>query len=626
MGRTVTYFQNYKAKQPIHRSVEVALDRIRTGAIKDKIEQLRSMTDKKEAKRFKTETLPCICFAGKFTERNDTGLEEHSGLAILDFDHIDPVAYKEELKKFNWVYSAFVSPSGDGLKVVATIPAEKEKHRGYFKGIQQELSHLTGFDPTSINPSRICFESYDPEIYINPFAVPFTNYVAEDKPAERKSDFTPALISDFRKLAVAVDMVLEAPEGSKHAELLKASKLCGGWIQSGVLDETDAILALERAISTRNIDDFAGAQKTIRDGISYGKNHPLQRDGISLTDNDFSFLSSQNAEQDYLDAVRNQTLPQGLSTGYENLDRHYRFKQGNFVIINGHDNVGKSSFLWYLAVLSNVMHGWKWVFFCAENPEGQVRKNLMQFKAAKGLHEMNDVEYEHTLRWAYENFTLIRSEEMLNCEQLLKMTQKILNQKQHHAVLIDPYNALDLDIENTKLSSHEYHYRVTAMMRSFCKKNDVSIYLNCHAVTEALRRTHKDGPYAGFPMAPNKADTEGGGKFSNRADDFITIHRYTQHASDYNLTEIHVRKIKETETGGRPTLKDDPIKFKMEKGIYGFFNPENGYNPLSNEQAKQARAQSQIRKLVFRDEEEKRERDELSEDDVEVMQTKEIPF
>jgi hypothetical protein len=110
-------------------------------------------------------------------------------------------------------------------------------------------------------------------------------------------------------------------------------------------------------------------------------------------------------------------------------------------------------------------------------------------------------------------------------------------------------------------------------MRSFCKKNNLAIYLNCHAVTEALRKVHKDGPYAGYLMAPNKADTEGGGKFSNRADDFLTIHRHTQHPSDFNITEIHVRKIKETETGGRPTLKDDPVKFKMERGIYGFFEP-----------------------------------------------------
>ena len=105
-------------------------------------------------------------------------------------------------------------------------------------------------------------------------------------------------------------------------------------------------------------------------------------------------------------------------------------------------------------------------------------------------------------------------------------------------------------------------------------------------------------------MAPNKADTEGGGKFSNRADDFITIHRHTQHPSDFNITEIHVRKIKETETGGRPTLKDDPIKFKMERGIYGFFDPATGFNPLSDEASKKLRENTIIQRLTFKEEDE----------------------
>jgi hypothetical protein len=84
----------------------------------------------------------------------------------------------------------------------------------------------------------------------------------------------------------------------------------------------------------------------------------------------------------------------------------------------------------------------------------------------------------------------------------------------------------------------------------------------------------------GFPAAPNKADTEGGGKFSNRADEFLTIHRYVQHPTEYNVTQVHVRKVKETETGGRPTMLDEPVLFKMEKGYYGFFDVDTLVSPL----------------------------------------------
>jgi hypothetical protein len=60
-----------------------------------------------------------------------------------------------------------------------------------------------------------------------------------------------------------------------------------------------------------------------------------------------------------------------------------------------------------------------------------------------------------------------------------------------------------------------------------------------------------------------KADTEGGGLFSNRSDNFLTLHRKTQDKDKYRIMEVHVRKIKECETGGRPTPMDTPVLFEM---------------------------------------------------------------
>jgi hypothetical protein len=81
-----------------------------------------------------------------------------------------------------------------------------------------------------------------------------------------------------------------------------------------------------------------------------------------------------------------------------------------------------------------------------------------------------------------------------------------------------------------------------------------------------LRKLDKDG----YICAPQKADTEGGGKVANKADDFMTIHRKTQHPTDWMITEIHVRKIKDTETGGMPTPLNNPILFEMYKGQCAF--------------------------------------------------------
>ena len=66
------------------------------------------------------------------------------------------------------------------------------------------------------------------------------------------------------------------------------------------------------------------------------------------------------------------------------------------------------------------------------------------------------------------------------------------------------------------------------------------------------------------------SDAEGGSKISSRADDIWTIHRYVQHNTEWMYSHLHVLKTKETETGGRPTSIDDPIKLRALVNNVGF--------------------------------------------------------
>ena len=66
------------------------------------------------------------------------------------------------------------------------------------------------------------------------------------------------------------------------------------------------------------------------------------------------------------------------------------------------------------------------------------------------------------------------------------------------------------------------------------------------------------------------SDIEGGSKWSSRADDVYCIHRYVAHPTDWMYSHIHVLKIKENETGGRPTTFENPIQLKMKINNVGF--------------------------------------------------------
>ena len=75
------------------------------------------------------------------------------------------------------------------------------------------------------------------------------------------------------KLNLATQKVRSAPDGQKHATLLKASVLAGG--VAGLLGDQVVAEELYQAIELR-ADDPLNAAKTIRDGIDYGKARPLQ--------------------------------------------------------------------------------------------------------------------------------------------------------------------------------------------------------------------------------------------------------------------------------------------------------------------------------------------------------------
>ena len=134
---------------------------------------------------------------------------------------------------------------------------------------------------------------------------------------------------------------------------------------------------------------------------------------------------------------------------------------------------------------------------------------------------------------------------------------------QYDGLMIDPHNSLT---KPRGANSHEHDYLTATKLRMFAKKFDCAVFMCMHGATEALRKTHKDGDYQGLPVPPSASDAEGGGKWVNRADDFWVIHRYTQHPHNWMDTHVHIKKVKDTFTGGAPTIYNEPVIFSMKFG------------------------------------------------------------
>ena len=171
MPNTVTIFQNIRETEtPFFKDVTYILQRIKEGKNQELVKKIRQEKNKTKRNDLK-KNLPAICFSGQFNKRSDSAIVEHSGLICLDFDGYpkkkDLLEDKERYQKNKFIYSVFVSPSGNGLKVLVKIPADQDNHSKYFNSLKKEFDSAY-FDTTSKNLSRVCYESYDRLLHINP--------------------------------------------------------------------------------------------------------------------------------------------------------------------------------------------------------------------------------------------------------------------------------------------------------------------------------------------------------------------------------------------------------------------------------------------------------------------------
>ncbi len=165
--------------------------------------------------------IPCFTYAGTFTERNDKSIKESAFIMILDIDNISKIEVvpktnilttnqKNEIQKLRferlnevlalkkrilenenikmYLASVFVSPSENGLKVAFKVDFGTNQYE--YKKLYESLvtwfcehtnipktteSKGFGIDAKCSNISRLCFLSFDKDIYINENAIMLDN-------------------------------------------------------------------------------------------------------------------------------------------------------------------------------------------------------------------------------------------------------------------------------------------------------------------------------------------------------------------------------------------------------------------------------------------------------------------
>lgn len=188
----VSYFQ--KANAPANpKGVDVSrvLNDIKSGKYKKEVSAIRLETNKDERTKLK-KALCGYTFAGTFTHRAKDKLKKSSGLAMLDFDDIaDVEETRKSIDSDQYTFSSFVSPSGNGLKVLVRIPpvANDKTYKEYYHEIQKHFNKYAETDISTTDISRFTYTSYDSNLYLNIESKVFTDkFIAPERPIVEKTN------------------------------------------------------------------------------------------------------------------------------------------------------------------------------------------------------------------------------------------------------------------------------------------------------------------------------------------------------------------------------------------------------------------------------------------------------
>jgi len=172
----IYFFSVYKA--PIKNTTPVGAFSIKdiykviiSDKYKSVTENLRNAIDKATKSNIKATNLDYVTFSGIFTKRSLDSLKLHSNLFCIDLDDLQDVErVKNRVIEKLAPSLSFVSPSGNGLKVIYKIEiTETATHDKYYNAFEVFFKNELGIiiDEKCKDIPRACFLCHDKEAYYN---------------------------------------------------------------------------------------------------------------------------------------------------------------------------------------------------------------------------------------------------------------------------------------------------------------------------------------------------------------------------------------------------------------------------------------------------------------------------
>lgn len=554
----ITAFKNAYSNEPYYLNLSAALHRIKTGSSREKVEEIRTTKDIEKSVNLK-KNLPSMAFSGEFSSRKDEALVQHSGFIILDFDKLENPQYtKEQTFKNEFVKAAWISPSGNGVKVLVRI-ADPKKHTEHFNALRDFFPTL---DKSGSNPCRLCFESWDEDIYIRENPTAFKKYKIIEATVLEKTHDTNVI---FDKIQIWLNNKGDSfRSGERNIYIYKLASAC---CRFGIY-ETEClnliysnITAGQSGFSKNEIiqsvssayknNDFASAE--IKMGVlvekSTSKEVKFSEDIYDLNIKPKDVIYGIDCKQDAMSLFRNG-YEKVLSTGCPEIDKHFKFKKGELTLLTGIGNYGKSTFMKFL-MLIQILKGKKIAVFSPEDaPAHEFYNDFIEMYFGKncitGDDRPTEFQYEKVYDLITKNIFFIYPKDIAPTPDYIKekFLELIIKEKIEFCV-IDPFNQMTNEYGKSGGRSDKYLETLLSDFGRFAKTNDVYFMIIAHP---RMLVKKLDGNYP----CPDVFDIADGAMWNNKMDNILVYHLPFRQTDETNtMCEFHAKKIRKRKVVGQ---------------------------------------------------------------------------
>lgn len=176
----VSIYKNFGNKLGDVHIASILTD-IKSGRYESEVNSIRYALhkgDKKKADEIKSGLIGFTASGTYGISRTKANINTYSQIVCLDFDHIPVTELKTLTRNINdckYSFASFISPSGEGLKVFIKVNSIAEQHTNAYNQIANFYKELSAydFDPKCKDITRLCFVSYDEDLFINENATIF---------------------------------------------------------------------------------------------------------------------------------------------------------------------------------------------------------------------------------------------------------------------------------------------------------------------------------------------------------------------------------------------------------------------------------------------------------------------